>query len=603
MSNYRFKVCLALVLTGMSLFSACETKQPEQVAVPAGDGTVYACRYDNPFSQVSECRAYFGGWTREQVDEECSAVFTGVSGAVSEDPCVDDGAIGICTSNPEPSGVFFKIWFYGGESEVTGRLCGEFLNGTWEDLDGGGGETPQTTTPIDDALEFLNSNEEVSVSPQCLDDECLETMVEAFEGFEFTPLRNEPSIGFIIYPGAQVDPRAYAPIAHEIARNGILSIIVPMPGLFALNGWERATDIIAAHPEIQSWYLGGHSMGGAMTAHFAKENPGIMRGLILWAAYAGGGDNLSDSDEVVASIYGNLDGVATVDEIEEGKDLLPADTHYVEIRGGNHAGFGMYGDQEGDYAADIPLAVQHDQVVGATTHFIRATQMEMAPSINPLFTEAPTTEWCGVAQKIVAAVDAPFESSTLVVNTYEGTEEYARSKPSWDPNAEIPLQLSAYIRDQGNATRLDAPSVMPREIWCKLKSQALLMTEMNTTSVGQPGTCADVNRAAIDWALEQLSDEARARFNALNIEFSYPADEEYETGIEWLGDGQLLVEDVSSESARRFSIRSSSLKVDSQSDVPEADRLPEAFRNVVYCKLMAPAEALRWLLDLGDGTR
>ena len=68
----------------------------------------------------------------------------------------------------------------------------------------------------------------------------------------------------------------------------------------------------------------------------------------------------------------------------------------------------------------------------------------------------------------------------------------------------------------------------------------------------------------------------------------------------WLADGTLLVEDVSTDEQRRYSLRSSSLKVGSQADVPEADRLPEAYLNVVYCKLLAPAEALRWMHAIVD---
>lgn len=38
----------------------------------------------------------------------------------------------------------------------------------------------------------------------------------------------EPSIGLIFYPGGHVDYRAYTPIPHSIAANGILVVLVPV---------------------------------------------------------------------------------------------------------------------------------------------------------------------------------------------------------------------------------------------------------------------------------------------------------------------------------------------------------------------------------------
>ncbi len=591
-SIQRATTALALLLVAM-LFG-CDSTEEAEIA-PLGDGTVYACRYENPFSKVNECRGYFGGWAKSRVDEECGAVFTGVAGTVSEDPCVDGDAIGICTSNVDEQGLFFKIWFYGGESAVTGRLCGEFLNGTWQDIGGGDSPPPMMTTPLEDALEYMVSTPDVTVTPECTDDACLDVLVESVSGIEFRPVDVEVTTGFIVYPGAQVDPRAYAPLAYRLARQGILTVIVPMPGLFALNGWDRATAMMEARPSVGSWYLGGHSMGGAMTAHFAKENPGVMNGLVLWAAYAGGGDDLSETAEVVMSIYGNSDGVATVEEVEDGKMYLPPDTQYVEIRGGNHAQFGMYGDQDGDNEADLPIEVQHQQIVGATAYFIRSTELSEPVGADPAFQSAPTTAWCEEAQRIIAGLSDPIMDSDVEVITYDVIEEYARSKPSLDQSVEIPLKLSAYVRDQGNAERLDAPPIMPREVWCKLKSQMVIAEQMGVIPAVEQGTCADVNAAVMVWASQQLSGTERAQLEGLQIQFSYLEDEEFETGLEWLGDGSLLIEDLSTEGERAYAIRSSSLKVGDQADVPEDERIPEAYRNVVYCKLLAPAEALRWV--------
>jgi hypothetical protein len=68
----------------------------------------------------------------------------------------------------------------------------------------------------------------------------------------------------------------------------------------------------------------------------------------------------------VTSIYGTLDGVATPEEVMGGSPLLPANTNWVPIEGGNHAQFGWYGEQDGDNAAAISREAQVDQIVAAT---------------------------------------------------------------------------------------------------------------------------------------------------------------------------------------------------------------------------------------------
>jgi hypothetical protein len=52
--------------------------------------------------------------------------------------------------------------------------------------------------------------------------------------------------------------------------------------------------------------------------------------------------------------------------------LLPPETRWVDIAGGNHRQFGYYGWQLGDCAASISREEQHRQVIGAVTAFLTA---------------------------------------------------------------------------------------------------------------------------------------------------------------------------------------------------------------------------------------
>ncbi len=96
-------------------------------------------------------------------------------------------------------------------------------------------------------------------------------------------------------------------------------------------------------------------------------HPATVDGLVLWASYPAESNDLSARDVAVVSVYGSRDGLATPEEVTASKDLLPPETRWVEIEGGNHAQFGWYGPQDGDLDATISRSAQQAQIVQATT--------------------------------------------------------------------------------------------------------------------------------------------------------------------------------------------------------------------------------------------
>jgi pimeloyl-ACP methyl ester carboxylesterase len=182
----------------------------------------------------------------------------------------------------------------------------------------------------------------------------------------FAPADTQPAKGFIIYPGGRVDARSYAPMARAIAQRGYLVVIAPMPFNLAVFKPGAAAAVMAAHPEIEYWAIGGHSLGGAMAANFVFTHPDAGQGLALWAAFPAGNNSLADRQLPVASIYGTHDGLASRFEVDASRALLHAGTRHVPIEGGNHAQMGWYGPQSGDGAATITREAQQAQVVEAT---------------------------------------------------------------------------------------------------------------------------------------------------------------------------------------------------------------------------------------------
>jgi hypothetical protein len=196
-------------------------------------------------------------------------------------------------------------------------------------------------------------------------------IVSVDEWLVFQPAQREAITGLVFYPGGRVDPRAYAPAASAIAAEGYLVVVVPMPLNLAVLGPGRAVDVMANFGGVQHWAVGGHSLGGSMAAKFAFDNPDLVEGLVLWASYPAGSNDLSSYELAVSSVYGTEDGLATREEIAQSGDLLPTDTRWVAISGGNHAQFGWYGPQRGDNAAGISREAQQEQVVAATVDLLR----------------------------------------------------------------------------------------------------------------------------------------------------------------------------------------------------------------------------------------
>jgi dienelactone hydrolase len=184
----------------------------------------------------------------------------------------------------------------------------------------------------------------------------------------FTPVASANGRGLVFYPGGKVLPAAYAPAAQQIADAGYVVVIPSMPLNLAVLGSGTAGGIIAEHPEIEAWAIGGHSLGGAMAGQYLADNPGAAEGLVLWAAYPAA--SVADQPIVATSIYGTLDNGVPGFTSPETRAKLPADTVFVPIEGGNHEQMGWYTGQPNDPPATITREDQQAQAVAATLELL-----------------------------------------------------------------------------------------------------------------------------------------------------------------------------------------------------------------------------------------
>ncbi len=249
---------------------------------------------------------------------------------------------------------------------------------------------------------------------------------------ELRPSDAVPTRGVVFYPGARVHHQAYiATWAPIVAEADLLVLIPRMPLNLAVFGRSRAADLIADTPQIDRWWVGGHSLGGAMAASWLGDQPaGTVDGLTLWASFATAGAELSSrTDLSVLSVSGTRDGLATPADIAERRELLPPNAIMVEVEGMNHAQFGRYGPQGGDLAATISDEQAQSALTQAHLTALRAADpdlrvedpggdVEGAAGIGPLAPFGAPSQSSGHHRRRVAHSSARWSSDVDALALY-----------------------------------------------------------------------------------------------------------------------------------------------------------------------------------------
>ena len=214
------------------------------------------------------------------------------------------------------------------------------------------------------ALETISSNTAVEV--------------EYGDWFVIRPTAVEPAAGLVIYPGAHSAVRGYVKVMTRIAEAGYLVVAPKMPLGYAFLAPNRIDDVIAAYPDIEHWFLAGHSLGGAMAGRYAFEHGDNLAGLAFWDSYPPESSNLYDSDVPTILIH-RAAPAGELPQIYIEKELLfPQATEWVPVQGGNHGQFGdsvggMYkelgsivgGEGAVEWEATISRDEQHEIIVDA----------------------------------------------------------------------------------------------------------------------------------------------------------------------------------------------------------------------------------------------
>lgn len=151
--------------------------------------------------------------------------------------------------------------------------------------------------------------------------------------------------GLVFVPGARVQAHAYMFQLSGVVEQYGVTVLITEPTLnLAFFDTRTLEQFTTAAPEVDRWFIGGHSLGGVRACLMTPGSDAA--GLVLLGSYCAG--DIAESGLPVLSIAGQNDLLSTPAIIEENAGLLPADTVFVTIEGANHASFGDYGRQSGD---------------------------------------------------------------------------------------------------------------------------------------------------------------------------------------------------------------------------------------------------------------
>jgi pimeloyl-ACP methyl ester carboxylesterase len=206
--------------------------------------------------------------------------------------------------------------------------------------------------------------------------------VSEHDGYwRFQP-RQRAAVGLLFFPGALVDPAAYAPLVRAVAAQGYTAVLVQVPRRGAFGGAESEELVeryTRALRELRGsgptrWVVAGHSRGGVISSNVARSQADWIAGLALIGSSHPRDFSLAYLRVPIAQIYGTRDTIADVHKVVAARRNLPASLEIVKIDGGNHSQFGAYGFQPGDWPATISRDEQRRRTVDTLVALLERAQ-------------------------------------------------------------------------------------------------------------------------------------------------------------------------------------------------------------------------------------
>jgi dienelactone hydrolase len=177
--------------------------------------------------------------------------------------------------------------------------------------------------------------------------------------YRIDPVGETPAAGLVFYPGGRVHPDAYLASLAPLAAEADVAVVVPkMPLALAVLD-QGAAGRYVSDSAVDTWYVGGHSLGGVMACRYARNNPTAVEGVVLFASYCD--RDISATGLAVLQVTGTADTVLDQGAVESARANLPAGATVRELPL-NHSQFGGYRGQPGDSPSGLDYDSAHDRL-------------------------------------------------------------------------------------------------------------------------------------------------------------------------------------------------------------------------------------------------
>ncbi len=208
--------------------------------------------------------------------------------------------------------------------------------------------TLDASKPLDEMYETIETLDRTDI-----------ILTEDFDTYKLSV--SNPIANIIIIPGGKVYTESYFYLAYQLACYGYqVYLTKALFHLAILNPFGPSKYISNDLPNI----IIGHSLGGTVGSMIAGSSNQIDH-LILLASYAS--NKINDSDVLLITAEHDL----VLNQTNFNQSLSNYNTYvHTNIAGGNHAGFGWYGVQQGDGINSITIKEQQDLTLDIIINYL-----------------------------------------------------------------------------------------------------------------------------------------------------------------------------------------------------------------------------------------